>query len=527
MKNSITDHEVTGGIGTYKPGLMYSTSSSGVFSEFDLLNPKGIGREDSANPYGKESGGLMKTMRLITLMHESTHYIHDLSLGACMEHDLLLDKSSALLFSGLSERDNNSILKLPLSSHSNDRSNTASIEGETLSQIHETDKYVEMFWDTLPNSVLKIHQPKAHVRTLELCRKLTGKAIQEGLALAKTQHSIINRVRTHEDFSYLSKHKKSFNLFHNGLPPIYGYARELFDNTVALLFPDGDNYVSEDWPKHYFGSLHFLMDIAFINLCDIALHIPPSELIEKYLLTKNNTLEDFCPATRFIKSINTILKANELPNYTPSDSEGYYEKLYDYIAMDNDWPLLEETNSTWKEKLSIYKDMRNESTDGYRFRVFIERDKRSMEFVSEDALVSCSLLYIPILHLTPSGFKILVSYGNLTFPYEFPTLYVYQWFKSYLPKWKDIKEEYVLENEPNNQQLLVQEMVYRSLCRSLQNSILYKDSLCCPFSTYGCNSAVAGCAKINSGDKIPNNECCMREYIEMKIKIDPSKLVWI
>src|SRR5262249_45477680 len=88
-------------LGSYQIGRYYSTSFSGMPGEFELLHAhKGVGR--TPNMLLKDdSGGWQKTMRIAALLHETTHYLHDLSLGACVAADELRDQSALLLWSSL------------------------------------------------------------------------------------------------------------------------------------------------------------------------------------------------------------------------------------------------------------------------------------------------------------------------------------------------------------------------------------------------------------------------------------------
>ena len=108
------------------PGLFYSESFSGLPYELDLVFPKGVCREDEYHfseqhyryplessrpapkltvilPYnyaqrsGKSCGGPQKTMRLIVLLHEASHFVHDLTLGACLVRDSVLDRAEVMI----------------------------------------------------------------------------------------------------------------------------------------------------------------------------------------------------------------------------------------------------------------------------------------------------------------------------------------------------------------------------------------------------------------------------------------------
>ena len=110
-------HDLT--VGCYRPGQFYSEAICGVPWEQDFLFPGGVGREDCCGlqhtingnihesiiiqPWGLPAeagtsrGGPEKTRRLIILLHETSHLLHDLSLGVCMVLDSILDITSAMV----------------------------------------------------------------------------------------------------------------------------------------------------------------------------------------------------------------------------------------------------------------------------------------------------------------------------------------------------------------------------------------------------------------------------------------------
>ena len=63
----------------------------------DVLYLRGIGRTTLM----PDDDGIWKTLRLITFLHETAHYVHDLSLGYCMQNDFWQDEAAGALFSAL------------------------------------------------------------------------------------------------------------------------------------------------------------------------------------------------------------------------------------------------------------------------------------------------------------------------------------------------------------------------------------------------------------------------------------------
>src|SRR5215469_15871783 len=88
-------------IGSYLPARFYSLSKLGVPHEPGLYSVKGVGRATEFSPaVGEVPGGVATTIRLVVLLHETSHYLHDLSLGACMASDCALDQSFGALLEG-------------------------------------------------------------------------------------------------------------------------------------------------------------------------------------------------------------------------------------------------------------------------------------------------------------------------------------------------------------------------------------------------------------------------------------------
>lgn len=85
-------------VGTYEPGTFLMRSYLKNFPYESALHiPFSVGDEDGKDIYSQAPGGEMTTERILTYIHECNHYIHDLSLSACITEDYLRDEISLLV----------------------------------------------------------------------------------------------------------------------------------------------------------------------------------------------------------------------------------------------------------------------------------------------------------------------------------------------------------------------------------------------------------------------------------------------
>ncbi len=178
------------------------------------------------------------------------------------------------------------------------------------------------------------------------------------------------------------------------------------------------------------------------------------------------------------------------------------------------------------------------ASDGYRFRMIVQRDLTPMEISHGDAIVTCGSQRIPIFHLTPKGFKIFhpqrlwMQGAEMWAPtlLEDPDMDVYHTFKRKPPPWEDELTpprddeplyEYMLKREfrdVNRLLLLKQEVIHRAFCRSFQNAVLHQKQLVCPFAKGGCTAAVPSCGAIKNLENVPQKGCALREWAALPLQ---------
>jgi hypothetical protein len=523
-------------IGFYKHGRFYSWSFSGEPYELDLMHLRGVGRESCTTQFGKVSGGLQKTMRLIVLLHETSHLVHDLSLGMCLDYDYVLDQSNAVLIAAVRELSSKGTIRCPLLSSDN------RYQWLHDAELHQKFTEIEIMENALHR--LLIHPPDlasycvnlspAFSRSQSNLEVLSGLSLLEGLVAAKTLTALTDRVEDEADVRYLQENKDSLPILLETLPEVYSVARRVYDETIGVRLFNGATFLDDQLPRNHLQPPS-LSEIGFVYIADIALHIPPSELTVKRIDIGRNAAEDFIPAYRFCKAIASIVRNGCFPPGDILNPGRYYNQLYDFFASDKElrWPTINETNSAWKLKLALFKKARREAADGYRFRMLVERDQKPHSIVMGDPLIACGRQFIPVFHLTPNMFKTLQSYmvENRWYvaPFEIPDMAADKFFWKDYELWKDIPAPGSLKDlagESDNQLLFRQEIVYRSLCRELYSAMLYKHSFSCPFAQGGCSVAVAGCQEITHLDDIPKSNCCLRGYLNQD-KLMPSRIMWL
>lgn len=541
--------------GAYKLSTFYSESFSGVPYELDLLFPQGVGREDANDlqlkvprgatiptlilPYGydrlsgKSIGGPQKTMRLIVLLHETSHLVHDLSLGAFLVRDSVLDYTSALAFECVRRLALQGKVVAPLlSKRCRSQWESDQYMNRTLRVVIEMESYLDRIMSETACFTDEVIRVLSDIPELESeLHLVSGKSLAESLVATKTVAALGGRVKDHEDELYLKHYKNHLPILPENLPTTYRTPRRVFDAALRYTGIDVD-YTLDDWPSGYFQSSRYLADRLFIYLTDSALHIPPYEFIETRVAERLNGWDDFIPAHRFSKIIKTIVRQGGLPLDPSGTHVNDYFMLFDWIASNQDpaWPTLMETNNAWKNKLGHMKITRREASDGYKFRMFVERDLRPLGVVLGDSLIACWQQWVPVFHLTPNGLKSLsgkiIDDQFYIAHHEIPDIAPYDFFFKDYGFWTDASAESNMKGQAENELIFRQEVVYRSICREIQRAILYKDSMCCPFANNGCQAAIKLCSHITQLGAIPIDGCCVREYLKQD-HIEPENMIWL
>jgi hypothetical protein len=501
--------------------------------EQDLLMPKGVGRTDM----GGMPGGTQKTTRLIMLLHETSHLLHDLSLGTLIVCDYIRDQSSGLLTRALhilSEQGGEAKVPLIAAGSIHDW-----LADPKLKDLATGILICENMQETLlgtPSGLVRYCEEREWFRdAMNNVPDLSGEAICEGLVAAKTVINLSDRINGPEDAEYLEVHKHALHLFPDNLPLLYNTARRVYDKAFGDLLNPRKWNTEEVWPLRYYNSPCFLSDLGFIYLADIALHIPPEFVSDQRISEGRNSPNDFNPAFRFCMAIDYLRRRGGMPEADTSKSpEYFYVTLFDSIASDPQlrWPTFQETSDAWKAFLWQAKKTRRESVDGYRYRLIVEREKAPHTVVTKDPILVCWGQGVPIMHLKPSGFEILrgIKTGsNLNIlPLVIGDMAVREMFRSEIPLWEDAPTEVssdqlgsYLEGENNKAMLLHQEAIYRSICTEFRTSVLYNDHYSCPFTPQGCNPGEAPCLDQKRIEK----NCIISDYLAQD-NIDPTCIIW-
>jgi hypothetical protein len=175
-------------------------------------------------------------------------------------------------------------------------------------------------------------------------------------------------------------------------------------------------------------------------------------------------------------------------------------------------------------------------SDGYRFRLLVERRMRAFNLFTMPPYLVCGQQMVPIVHLTPTGLKILRfvwpqnDEGTIfVMPFEFPTLAPIELMGidaiSWVPVDGPVSIPEAVEIEGKRIPTYLQEIAMRATGRALQSAMLEKDRLSCPWVDRGCAVAQPKCQSIHVLNELPREGCAMRRYLGAK-GITPERLVW-
>lgn len=533
-------HLFQGEIGSYKSGVFYSTATEGIPWEADLLFPSGVGREKSHfTGKGTVTGGPQKTKRLFTFFHETAHYVHDLSLGTSIARDLLLDEAGAILLLVLADATQHGTVRCPISLDDvNSLPKGAPNQRDALAHVLDRRRFAKSLLNEAPKKEWFGAGLWADLQGFaEDVGAVNGLSLLEGIVATKAAIALWERAGSAEDLWYLLKGKKAILPEHQ--PEVYRRARRLFDRAIGSPLLGTEGYTADDWPTDYDGSLRRLGDVAFLMLADVALHVPPPSYVLYRVQSGQNALVDFSPGFRFCFAIAALRHLGGFPPY-PDDAGAdathqFYRDLFDLVSLSSSrpWPDFETTSAAWLQKMDERKRQRQSASDGYRFRLLVERELRPSDIVQGDAIVACALQDIPIFHLTPSGYKRLrVIAGKddwVVAPWDQASMYVYETFHRETKPWRDstlaTTVAGALESGTDKVNQLEQEIVHRAFFMALQRATLDRPYMSCPFAGHGCDAAVPGCTHIMNLGTIPTKRCALRDYLTLH-EIEPSRITW-
>jgi hypothetical protein len=517
--------------GRYHPGLFYSESFGGVPEEKLLSESYGVGR-----------GDIQATMRVITLLHEGSHYVHDLSLGTCLCTEFLLDEAEAMTFGWIGSLLAEGDVVCPLIDARGDFRIGGSEAREALEVILQRE------W--LATALL--HRPIV-VNTTALARDvesgltndtvLTGMHLLEGIVAVKTLIGLAERAEGWEDLQYLAEVAKDLPLLPDHLPPLYHLALRVYDATVGRLHTGTNPRRVRKWPYDVLtkepDSLRKVVDTGFIYVADIALHIPPVEVILNRVHAGQNVLTDFLPVKRFLRAVELLGQHGGFPPAGAGGGKKFYGVLFDWFADQAGWIGYAETQGAWETKIRrLRDDLRREIIDGYRGRMLTARRTSPISVLGGTATDVCAAYNVPLVHLTPTGLKVLRTvlvrdeHGELTklhMPFEFPSMPVWWVWQETPELWTNVPEDLhpadAMEIELPRHRSFLHEIVLRSMGRALYAAILREDALACPWSELGCDVARDECRRIKRLADIPQKQCSLRRYLEWT-GIDPNRVGW-
>ena len=256
-------------IGRYHLGLFYSTAISGVPYEPGFGLPFGVSREN-----------IEGTTRILTLLHECVHYLHDLALGLCINHDLLLDELAQRIFTMVMKLQGYPNVTYPIKNGNN--ISVAHFRYE-LQDIEHKDN---LLYDLL----YKEYDIDTHILD-RMPSSITMSSIHllEGIACIKSMFLLALQARSEEDLFYLERIRDDIPLLPNNLSEKYALAPKLFDATVGKGFFGNRIWNLRDWPNDVHPSTdRTFIDSSFIHIAEIALHIPPYFMIMENLSIGRN-----------------------------------------------------------------------------------------------------------------------------------------------------------------------------------------------------------------------------------------------
>jgi hypothetical protein len=236
----------------YRTGQFWSWANSGEAREWVLVQDKGVGQGDPD-----------QTKRLIVFLHETSHYLHDLSLGACIAADYAREESVAALMAGLHTLSvRNARVLAPLTKSGEMARWLADAELKPVAECaREREDWIEATWTRTPPALFEYcARRKFFAEALDCVANLTGEAVCEGLVAAKTLWALNDRIGSYADIKYLDTIKHTLQVFPENLPPLYNIARRIYDVGFGDLLENNDGSLRKSGQpatslRHVFGPI--------------------------------------------------------------------------------------------------------------------------------------------------------------------------------------------------------------------------------------------------------------------------------
>lgn len=495
-----------GASGSYRTGCFYSEAISGLPYENWIL-AGGVGREF----------GIAATGRLVTLLHETVHLVQDLSSGVAIESDIRLDESLGRLVNLLRGWRDRPAPALPLISlHPS--------LGPADTELVDAILACEGLAAWLPGEALHVQFGDAG----DSSRELSGIVLMEGLAAAAAARAVRDRCRIEDDVDYLADVADQIGALPQQLGEPYSSALDVFDAIIGPL-PAAENSA---WPRDA-DSPSGLSDLGSTFLADMACHLPPAELMAQRVSSGLNSWEDFLPARRYTQALDAISRVGGFPDMPPGGGiDDLYRRIHQLVARACGWPSWDDTWRHWQRKLAEFKQLRGSAVDGFRGRLVAYRWQRPATFLLTDPLLLCWQHNIPVLHLTANGMKVLQGVAGqrrgVVHSFEQP-LTAYGWLSMTPRPWRDLTPDATLSDVANAQievlPAFLQEVVSRTIGRSLQQAAIAERTFPCPYAEVGCDVAQPGCRALDWLGGLPEQGCAVRLWLTRN-ELEPERLTW-
>lgn len=556
-------------VGTYEPGTFVMKYYLKSFPYESALHiPFSVGDENGKDIYCQTSGGEMTTERILAYIHECNHYIHDMSLSACIAEDYLRDEIN--LFAKITT-DNCPHIKFPIYGKENIHYNQEAIPHKWFGEL---DKRVFLKNFLFSHSHRLSESPKysflfdKQFQQFTRGNGLSHKELLEGYVHYKSANDLMGRAILTGKYEYVRHFKNKYRIYpytFNGassgidLSDIYGksdyiyhIARILYMSSLSNFgWKDAFAYLETEWPKGYGdeNNIWAILDCGFFLLLDIALTIPPVAYIFSLIDDGNYCIEDFSPVHRFLMALHIIRENQGFPDAVPE--EPFYVTLFNMIAKHPSakWLDYESTITYWEYFFNRIKEQTGDTSAGYRHRMFRHKFSKFHRFFLNIPSEILNQTAIPLLSLVRGGgLKIIRQLGNHFMPYD-GLFDAYELYNMPFSGWKEYpdipNEKEAIRQEMTHGLSLMREVVYRIISHNISDSLMYGTEFTCSFYNDEYFKAIqrgdgynpklpphlfcrsmdkCKCCKIKDIQQLPREKCVIREYLkQFNYKIEHIK----
>lgn len=545
-------------VGTYEPGTFLMRLYLKSFPyESALYIPFSVGDEEGDDVYSQAPGGEMTTERILTFIHECNHYIHDLSLSACIAEDYFRDEIS--LFVKLTS-DNCLQIRYPILGKETIECNKKAIPSKL---FHEIINKLSLKDFLFASSHTKSESPKyAFLFDKQFLqytegRGLSYKELLEGYVHYKSANDLMGRAMLTGKHDYIREFKNNYKIYpytfnqtnssidisgiYGKSHYIYHIARVIYMSVLSTFdWKSAFSYLETEWPKGYVNenNMWSILDCGFFLLLDIALTIPPIAYIPVLMEDGQYCIEDFSPVHRFLMALHIIRENQKFPD--AKQGESFYITLFNTIALNPsaNWPSYETTIGSWEIFFEKIQKKSNDTSAGYRHRMFKHKFSKFHKFFLNIPSEILNQTATPLFCLTRGGgLKIIRQVDSCYIPYE-GLFDAYDLYKMPFVQWKeypdiaDVSE--LMKQETEHGFSLMREIVYRMISHNISESLMFRNEFTCCFYNdeyfaakqngdafntklpphLFCRSMdKCKCCKVKEFQQLPLVRCAVRDYL--------------